>query len=98
MASVALDTRPPDRVTITGSRPDGRWKLMRVPVFVEVSAARSRLLFQRPSGREPLRTDAPVVCPKRQTTGYCPAPIRAKANSESPKFHPPFMRTCAKFI
>ncbi|MBI4750638.1 MAG: hypothetical protein HY774_19305, partial [Acidobacteria bacterium] len=51
--------------------------------------------FQRPSGRKPLRTDAPVVCPKRQTTGYCPAPIRAKANSESPKFHPLFMGTCS---
>ncbi|MBI4747934.1 MAG: hypothetical protein HY774_05565 [Acidobacteria bacterium] len=56
----------------------------------------TRTSFQRPSGRNPLRTDAPVVCPKRQTTGYCPAPIRAKANSEEPKFHPPFMGTCTE--
>ncbi|MBI4748110.1 MAG: hypothetical protein HY774_06445 [Acidobacteria bacterium] len=37
-------------------------------------------MFQRQSGRKPLRTDDPVVCPKRPTTGYCPAPIRAKTD------------------
>jgi hypothetical protein len=56
----------------------------------------NRTSFHRPSGREPLRTEDPVVCPKRQTTGYCPAPIRAKANSEEPNFHPPFMGTCTQ--
>ncbi|MBI4752006.1 MAG: hypothetical protein HY774_26260 [Acidobacteria bacterium] len=37
-----------------GFRPDGRWKLVRVPVFVEFLASGSRLLFQRPSGRKPI--------------------------------------------
>ncbi|MBI4751926.1 MAG: hypothetical protein HY774_25860 [Acidobacteria bacterium] len=94
MASVALDTRPPDRAAITGLRPDGRWNRSREPEAENSTKTGTRTSFQRPSGREPLQTDTPVVCPKRQTTGYCPAPIRAKANSESPKFHPPFMGTC----
>ncbi|MBI4747751.1 MAG: hypothetical protein HY774_04650 [Acidobacteria bacterium] len=66
----------------SGSRPDGRWKLVRVPVFVEVSAAGSRLLFQRPSGREPVMATLSGGRLSKATlvTGYCPAPIRAKTN------------------
>ncbi|MBI4749256.1 MAG: hypothetical protein HY774_12255 [Acidobacteria bacterium] len=82
MASVALDTQPPDRVAITGSRPDGRWNPMVSGGAKNLAGNGTRTSFQRPSGRGPLRTKDPVVCPKRQTTGYCPAPIRAKANSE----------------
>ncbi|MBI4748336.1 MAG: hypothetical protein HY774_07585 [Acidobacteria bacterium] len=66
----------------SGLRPDGRWKLVRVPVFVEFSAAGSRLLFQRPSGREPVMAalSGGRVSKATLATGYCPAPIRAKTN------------------
>ncbi|MBI4751732.1 MAG: hypothetical protein HY774_24890 [Acidobacteria bacterium] len=65
-----------------GSRPDGRWKLVRVPVFVEFSAAGSRLLFQRPSGRDPVMAalSGGRVSKATLATGYFPPPIRAKTN------------------
>ncbi|MBI4751535.1 MAG: hypothetical protein HY774_23895 [Acidobacteria bacterium] len=65
-----------------GSHPDGRWKLVRVPFPVEFSAPRSPLLFQRPSGREPVMAtlSGGRVSKATLATGYCPAPIRAKTN------------------
>ncbi|MBI4748062.1 MAG: hypothetical protein HY774_06205 [Acidobacteria bacterium] len=65
-----------------GSRPDGRWKLVRVSFFVEFSASGSRLLFQRPSGREPVMAalSGGRVSKATLATGYFPAPIRAKTN------------------
>ncbi|MBI4748824.1 MAG: hypothetical protein HY774_10075 [Acidobacteria bacterium] len=66
----------------SGSRPDGRWKLVRVPVFVEFPASDSRLLFQRPSGRESVMAalSGGRVSKATLATSYCPAPIRAKTN------------------
>ncbi|MBI4747377.1 MAG: hypothetical protein HY774_02770 [Acidobacteria bacterium] len=53
-----------------------------IPFFVEFSALRSPLLFQRPSGREPVMAtlSGGRVSKATLATGYFPAPIRAQTN------------------